>query len=59
MPSMRLDAQDAKFQSTRPPRRPDRRSDQPHVKAYLRTVRPDDDAAADAALRAYEQETSC
>lgn len=54
MLSLRLDALDEKYQSTRPPKRRVRKSLRSHVKAHLRTVRPDDDTAADRALIARD-----
>lgn len=51
--SLRLDAMDEKYQSTRPPT--GRKIARPHVRAHLRTVRPvNDDSAADAALNAKD-----
>lgn len=40
MLSMRLHAQDDKYQATRPPKRPVRKSDSTDARTYLRTVRP-------------------
>lgn len=55
MLSLRLDALDEKYQSTRPPKRRVRKSLRSHVRAHLRTVRPlDDNAEADRTLAARE-----
>lgn len=44
--SIRADAQDEKFRSERPNRRPARKSGRKHVKPYLRAVQPVDEMPA-------------
>lgn len=55
MSTMRLDAMDEKYASTRPAKHPRRKDGRKAVRAYLRTVRPvDDDKAADMAVLARD-----